>query len=35
MSSIGRMVMPGESSGTITSEMPAWGGPSFDVRQIR
>ena len=35
MSSIGRIVMPGESRGTMISEMPAWGGPSFDVRQIR
>ena len=35
MSSIGRIVMPGESQGTMISEMPACGGASVDVRQIR
>ena len=35
MSSILRMVMPGVSIGTITSLIPACGGPSLEVRQMR
>ena len=35
MSVIGRTSMPGVSIGTMISEMPACGGPSVLVRQIR
>ena len=35
MSVMRRISMPGVSIGTMISLMPAWGGPSFDVRQMR
>jgi hypothetical protein len=35
MSLIGFTVIPGASMGTMTSLMPACGGPSLEVRQIR
>ncbi|CAB4798151.1 unannotated protein [freshwater metagenome] len=35
MSSILRIVIPGESIGTMTSLIPACGGPSLEVRQMR